>query len=153
MEKCKICGKEFKQVTATHIKTHDMTVEEYEAYDTKVEEVEEDKSVISPKEKTEKIFGKEETSDGKLLTDFLKEFDITEKELRGIVRTYKTGNPIDVVQDIKRKQKFGEETAEQLKNNPTVETHSLPVADALVHKFGFTVTKVTSTPKTWHLKK
>ena len=27
--KCKICGKEYKQITATHLKTHDMTMHEY----------------------------------------------------------------------------------------------------------------------------
>ena len=29
MEKCKICGKEFKRITSSHLKTHDMTYQKY----------------------------------------------------------------------------------------------------------------------------
>ena len=29
MEECKICGKSYKRITASHLNTHDITLEEY----------------------------------------------------------------------------------------------------------------------------
>jgi len=149
MEKCKICGKEFVKINVQHLKTHDT---DQETYDKLPEFVPKEVS-ITKDEKEEKIFGKPLESIEKPLEVFLHEFGITEKELRELVRSYKTGNAIDVVQDIERKQKYGEKHAEQLKDDDLVETSKLLVADALVHKHGFIVTEVTSNPKIWKLKK
>jgi len=167
-ETCKVCGKEYKAITLTHLKTHGLNMEEYESIEVKKEKdsfdvrkeekekvipIEKEKVTITPEETTEKIFGKPETNVDKPLKDFLTEFGVTEKELRSIIRTYKDGKPLDVIQDIKRKTEYGENSAESLKDNDKIETKQLAIADALVHKHGFKVEKVTSNPKIWYLHK
>ena len=188
-ESCKVCGKEFKRMTLSHLKTHGIeSMEQYESigvekekdsFDKRKEKKDEvipvekvngifddakldiksidtsniSKVTITPEESTEKIFGKIETNVDKPLKDFLTEFGVTEKELRNIIRTYKDGKPLDVLQDIKRKTEYGENSAESLKDNDKVETKQLAIADALVHKHGFKVEKVTSNPKIWYLHK
>ena len=167
-ETCKVCGKEYKAITLTHLKTHGLNMEEYESIEVKKEKDSFDdakrdvksidtsnisKVTITSDEKTEKLFGKKETNVDKPLKDFLVEFGVTEKELRSIIRTYKDGKPLDVIQDIKRKTEYGENSAESLKDNDEVKTKQLAIADALVHKHGFKVEKVTSNPKIWYLHK
>jgi len=149
MEICKICGKEYTKVNVQHLKTHDTDQETYD----KLPEFVPKRVTITEKEKKEEIFGKPLESIEKPLEVFLHEFGITEKELRELVRSYKTGNAIDVVQDIERKQKAGERHAEQLKDDDIVETSKLSIAEVLVKKYGFTVTAVTKNPKIWKLKK
>ena len=155
MEKCKICGKEFKAINAVHLKTHNITMEQYaKLSDKKDQDVVSEKDSVTPKEITKTIFGEQDTNIEKPLNDLLEEFDITEKELRSIIRNYKNGEQLDVLQNIKRKQEFGERSAEELKDKDNVETCNLDIADALVHKFNFKVIKVSSKPKkTWFLKK
>ncbi len=151
MEQCKICGKKFTKVTVTHIKTHDTDKETYEKLGPYVPPVE--KVTVTEKEKKETIFGKPLESIEEPLEKLLREFGISEKELRALIRSYKTGNPIDVVQNIERKQKAGLKKAEALKDKEEVTTSKLIIADALVHNHDFVVTKVTSKPKIWHLRK
>ena len=169
METCKVCGKEYKAITLTHLKTHSLNMEEYESivadkeknvndsFDARKAEKEKvipiEKVTITSEETTEKLFGKPETNVDKPLKDFLTEFGVTEKELRNIIRTYKDGKPLDVLQDIKRKTEYGENSAESLKDNDKVETKQLFIADALVNKYGFKVEKVTRNPKIWYLHK
>ena len=161
-EECKVCGKIMKTMTVAHMKTHGLNKKEYEAYKPKEKEIEvieetEDKVIdsklITEKDKIESIFGEPKTNIDKPLNMFLDEFNITEKELRNLIMSYKSGNPIDVELNIKRKAEFGEKSAKELKDLPTVDTTKLATAEALVNKYGFKVTSVTSNPKTWHLKR
>lgn len=151
---CKICGREFRtsKVPVMHIKSHQTDKETYEKLGPYVPKTN-TKVKITEEEKQEAIFGKPTESIEKPLQLFLYEFGISEKELREIVRVYKTGDHINVVQDIKRKEDIGLKKAEGLKDKDKVETNKLEIADALVNKFGFTVTDVSSNPKMWHLKK
>lgn len=112
---------------------------------------------VTNKEIRDGIFGKEETFSDKPLSDFLEKFDISEKELRAIVRQYKTGSSVPVSQQLKQKEEIGLSGAEKLKNKEKVETYDLHIAEALTTKYGFECITVRSrkgnTPKTWVLRK
>lgn len=180
MDKCKVCGREYKRID-THIRTgHSLTKEEYaelpeyeepkvtmELKDDMTEE--EAKAIIEAQEDEEKdtvavkgqdqidnIFAdsaKDLDPNEAPISTILAEFSITYKELRGILKNYTKGTPLDVNQEIERQQKVGMAGAEELKDQSSVDTTVLTVAETLTKKYGFTVTSVTSDPKTWHLIK
>ena len=169
MEKCKVCGKELKTINKSHLKTHNMTIEEYEVYvdsdelepfldpldlDDEIEELTEDEvKTITPTEITENIF-KDSVNNTELLSDFLEEFNLTIQELRSIVRQHKTGAPLPIPQQIKKDENRGLSGAKRLEDETNVETHDLHIAEALTTKFGFVCTEVRSKPKkTWVLEK
>ena len=165
--KCLICddGKDYK-ILSQHIKLkHGLTMEEYEAqYLNVLEEVdeipavvEEPKIQITPAERIENIFGKEVSFVDKTVGELLEEYDLCEKELRALLRKYKTGSELPVTQQIEQKLKLGAEGAEALKNENTVKTTVLEEAEALTKFHNFTVVDVISAKgmqkKTWVLKK
>lgn len=182
MDKCNKCGKEYKRLDIHIKKAHGLTQEEYselpeyeeelkvtmELDDNMTEEeakaiidaqeVEEDKEPIAVKgqEQIDNIFAdsvEDLDPDKAPISTVLAEFSVTYKELRGILKNYTKGTPLDVNQEIERQQKVGMAGAEELKNQASVDTTVLTVAETLTKKYGFTVTSVTSDPKTWHLIK
>ena len=112
---------------------------------------------VSPSVIRDGIFGEEVVYADKPLSVFLARYDVTEKELRAIMRQYKTGSTVPVGQQIKQREDIGLSEAEKLKNESNVETTSLYTAEALTTKYGFECVTVRSkkgnTPKTWVLKK
>ena len=169
MDKCKVCGKEYQRLIV-HLRTaHNMTMEEHDKYDGPtpeieipeemteqeaeaiLEQMEEKKVDVSGAEKEENIF----KPDKKIasMEEFLKEFDLSYKELRSIIKTYTKGSPLDVNQELERKAKLGKSGAEALKDRDKVQVTQLFVAEELVKHYGFEVTHITSDPKTWHLIK
>lgn len=156
---CKICGKRFKVITVPHIRTHGLsTMEQYENYDPHAS-----KRDIRPKGNTEvtleqreeNIWGEQERDVERPLSDFLKEFDITEKELREVARRFKTGKPIDVETANANDQKIGEKEAEELKDSVgEIEVFRAETAQELKTKYGFLgVTSKGGPPKSWILMK
>lgn len=112
---------------------------------------------VSGEERVETIFGKQERDTNRPLQDFLNEFDVTEKELRAVVRNYTEGARIDPRIDSNNKQKIALREAEKLKNESNIETTNIYVAECLVDNFGFkcpVVLDPTDTkPRTWVLEK
>ena len=184
MEKCKVCDAEFKKITVTHIRTHGLEKSDYDALpdlddnfdeitapevsedtpEVVVEEVVEEVAEpvedgsITPEERTKHLFEDEIVDSGsKPLSIFLAEFNITERELRNIVKRYKGTNAIPVSQQIENAIRVGDATADELSTQNNVETFSLNVAESLVKKHNFNVVTVrgpkNGKPKTWILEK
>jgi predicted transcriptional regulator len=153
MDKCKICGREFKNL-GVHVKNaHKMSMDEYNTKDIEevgeVEEVQTDS--ITPAQVKEGIFGKDEDM---LLSEFLELHDITRKELENLVKRYVSGSSIPVTQMQERQSKIALSQAEAFKDQKEVKTNSVSIAENLVKNYNFEVTAVTSgPPKTWHLNK
>jgi len=153
MDKCKICGREFKNL-GVHVKNaHKMSMDEYNTKDIEevgeVEEVQTDS--ITPAQVKEGIFGKDEDM---LLSEFLEMHDITRKELENLVKRYVSGSSIPVTQMQERQSKIALSQAEAFKDQKEVKTNSVSIAENLVKNYNFEVTAVTSgPPKTWHLNK
>jgi hypothetical protein len=103
------------------------------------------------------VFGEEKVGSDKPLQELLDEFDITEKDLRMVIRQYKTGSSLPVSQQIRVQQDRGLDGAVDLKDKKKVETVDLNIAEVLTTKYGFTCTAVRSRkgnrPKTWMLEK
>jgi predicted transcriptional regulator len=155
MDKCKICGREFKNL-GVHVKNaHKMSMDEYNTtFKAKdevkpIEEVESD--IVTPTQRKEGIFGKDEDI---LLSEFLEMHDITRKELENLVKRYVAGSSIPVTQMQERQSKIALSQAEAFKDQKEVKTNSVSIAENLVKNYNFEVTAVTSgPPKTWHLNK
>ena len=78
-EKCKICGKEYKNLT-THVQAaHKISMDEYNTPDTQ----DSNKVSVTQDELQKERFSIKDRSN--LLSEFLKEFEITEKEFVYIV--------------------------------------------------------------------
>jgi hypothetical protein len=166
MEICRICNKEFSNL-AVHVRqSHKMTMDEYKSSGEEFDEFEnvevltpESTDKISSSDLTKNIFSGsvEEKDPNRPLSEFLSEFDVTEKEVRALIRQFKGGGKITVTQQIQNNQEFGEKNAEQYKDEENVSVTNLYVAEALVTKYNFEVTDVRSAkgnrPKTWVLRK
>ena len=181
LTECKICG-EGKQRLDVHVtKGHKTTMDEYyklypeEKDNPTIITIDEDddnyfggnemkdiptvdavvadpKIKITPQELTERIFKKDVTMVNEPLSEFLKEFELTERELRQIVRQYKTGSAMTALESIEREVKVGKTEAEKLLGENNVRTTNLQVAEILKKQHGYTVTEVKSgPPQTWVL--
>lgn len=183
MDTCKICGKEYKRIDTHVRQSHkDITLDDYHALDNAKEEAsvtmelkddmteaeakaildaqdveeEKDDAVVKGQEQVDNIFAEsvvETDTDEAPISTILAEFSVTYKELRGILKNYTKGTPLDVNQEIERQQKVGMAGAEALKDEDSVTTTTLTVAEELSKKYGFMITEVTRDPKTWHLIK
>ncbi len=164
MEVCKVCGKQFRKITIMHLRTHNMSFEEYDAYNPNNKKINlepKGNTKVSLEEREENIWGKQERDINRPLKDFLDEFDITEKELREIARKFKSGKPIDVKTNAKNKYEVGEKEAEELdrdmKKGEEVKTFRAETADILLNKYHFEVLKCVGkkpdVPKHWVLRK
>ena len=103
------------------------------------------------------VFGEEVVGSGEPLQKLLDEFDVTEKELRAMLRQYKTGSPLPVYQQLKKKQDKGKGGAKELKDEEKLETSDIFVAETFVDKYGFKCIRVDGkkgdSPKVWVLEK
>lgn len=170
---CKECGRKFKKITESHVKTHGMSLDEYmmkyESDDNvkedpdqeteeeqKVEEKEE-KPRPEPKPKSRVFDFKEKEYAPLPLQEFLDDFKISEKDLRSIVRQYKDGRPISTHQQLRSKMDAASNKIDELKDLDECEVTNLQVAELLVKNHGFTAVEVRGRkgtgPKTWVLKK
>ena len=156
-EICKVCGKSYKQITAMHVRTHGMNLEQYEAFDPHAP-----KKDIEPKGNTEvtleqreeNIWGDQERDVERPLSNFLKEFDITETELREVARKFKSGRHIDPKIDAANKEKIAVSEVEELKDKDEVEVFRAETAELLKMKYGFIgVSSKGGPPKSWILRK
>jgi len=161
-ESCKICkdGKMFKNLTA-HLRTkHGMTRVDYDnAYSEEFEEIEElseeEPKIITPADISKGIFGEQTDYTKWTVQELLDKYEMTVKELLGVVNNYKYGTPMDVTQTIKSNTDRGFAEAKRLKSKKEVRTTSLYTAEALVKNFGFKCITIEKTPlpKTWVLQK
>ena len=168
MEKCKVCGKEFKNISVHARTKHGMSKEEYEAYEElpeneememfgDAEEVFEQVKKSNEERVIDKIFEPKESGASKPLSEFLQEFGLTESELRHLAREYVDGTQMPVQQKLKREEDFGNKGARELKDEKEVEVANLNIAEALQNKYGFKCVSVKSAkgtePKKWVLVK
>lgn len=164
MEICKVCGKQFKKITIMHVRTHGMSMEEYEAYDpfsSKINLEPQGNTEVTPEEREKRIWGEQERDVNRPLKEFLDEFDMTEVELRQIAKKFVSGKPIDVKTAAENRGKIGEREAEEIANSTKsgeeVKTHRAETADTLLNKHGFEVLKCIGKkggiPKHWVLRK
>lgn len=157
MEKCKVCGKKFKAVTQSHLKTHGLTLEEYqEKYSVSDFDETDEPEIKEPKEEKpkNKVFDLKQKEYADLpLQEFLNDYEINEKELRAVVRKYKSGDPIPTSQEMKNKNDAAVTEAKKLKDLSEAKTHNLYVAEMLEKQFGFKTVSVKGNPKTWTLVK
>jgi len=172
MEICKVCGAEKKIINYMHVKTHDgMTMKEYntlpkyklteigdieeiEELDIKVDIEDVSKGDIDPKNRLKNIMSIKDADPNRSLQSLLDEFDVTERELVGILSQYKKGRSISTSQSIVKNQKAGDSGAFILKDEKECETTSLHVAEALEKSYGFICVDVRrGPPKTWSLIK
>lgn len=110
---------------------------------------------VTPKDKKDGIWGG--NSEGKLLSDFLKEYNLNETELRSML-TDKMVKTVPTHIQIENREKSGRSIALTLKDNSKVTTNNIVVADSLVQEFGFICKEVKgpnqfSKVKTWVLEK
>lgn len=178
--KCEICGSSYINLSTHVIQKHKTTMEEYyklyphaldspeimsdeEADNFFTEEATADiteaksnveKAKITPQEVRDKVFKKDPTMVDEPLSEFLREFEITERELRQIVRQYKTGSAMTALESIERQAEVGEAEAVKLVGKGRVETTNLQTAETLKKKHGYTVLEARhGPPKTWVLIK
>ena len=182
LTECKICGEKYKRLDAHVRGSHKSTMDEYyklypEEKDNPTTAIVEDdddyfggnketppvieeavpeqpKAKITPQELRDNIYKKNITMANEPLSEFLKEFEVTERELRQIVRQYKTGSAMTALESIERQAEFGKNEAIKLAGQGKVETNSLHVAENLKKQYGYTVVDVkTGPPQTWVLTK
>jgi hypothetical protein len=121
-----------------------------------------DAKPVTPKDRTEGIFGKKTKPSEITLQEVLDHYNISEEELRKIIRTYKSGETISVTQTIAQKQKMASEEAQKVIKNAKelkqdkVEVHDVHTAEELVN-LGWVVETVRSpkgnSPKAWVLNR
>jgi len=180
MEICKLCNddKQYKQLNSHVRLKHKMTIDEYKSKirirtkhsddigeDIKEEELpiieeedmatlEEKAIALTPKDIENNIFDVQTKDTERPLLSFLKEFDITEQEVRELIVSFKGGKPISVERQLKQKIDVGSTTAKQKNDLKETSSYDVYEAELLVKDYGFEVTSVTSKPrKTWFLKK
>jgi len=161
---CKICNDEkpYKRLDIHIQNKHNMTLEEYNVFDPTQEEVKEfvPKAPISRKEVINNIFDNkaaESSKANKPLREFLKEFDLSEQDLRAIVKNYKEGKPLPYQQQNSLNERNGFSEARKLSSSTIVRTHNLYAAEALEKHFNYKCVTVKSatnnTPKVWVLER
>ena len=163
VEICKLCGKEFTNL-GSHIRSkHKISREEYDNSDTptienEFEEEEEGPISVTPDERIANVFkGSLPPEKDLSLRSFLTEVELTEKELRNVVRDYKSGEGIGVTQQLKRQTDQARKTAIRLSKQRDVRTTELLVAEILKNEHDYTVVdlkgKTANRPTTWILSK
>ena len=152
--KCAICGKEMTKGFWFHVKSHGLTREEYEAKYSSEEITEE---VESTEDVQQENIPQQEADP---LTDLLKEYNITLAQLREILdrelsdKKEPEKSAADLIlEDIKATADSATEQAMKMAGPDELTTNDLHIAEALDKVCGYYVTKVTSNPKTWHLRK
>lgn len=160
---CKICkdGKPWGRLDVHIRNVHKITPEQYEMYDSNLGEIVEFKHTdpITHTDLIDNIFdGKtKKNSLDEPLKEFLKEFDLTEKDLRAIIHNYKEGKPLPLEQSQKLKETKGIEEANRVKDHNVVKTQHIHTAEALEKYHGFKCVAVYSAkgtiPKMWELEK
>ena len=152
--KCTICGKEMVKGFWFHVKSHGLTREEYEAKYLSEENTEEVESV----EDVHQEDVSQQEADP--LTALLEEYNITLAQLRDILnREFSEEKEPEksaaelILEDIKITADSAIEQAKKIAGPDELTTNDLYVAEALDKVCGYYVTKVTSNPKTWHLRK
>ena len=165
MEYCKICDNDipYKRLDV-HLRTahNKMKREEYDVFGFD-NDLEAEEFVPQPATDVVKIeqaiFGEKAVPKdiNRPLKDFLDEFDISEKDLRAVVFSYKEGKPLPEGQAVRHSQELGIKGARELRHLKNPETYSLPIAEALVKHYGFTCVNVKgksgNIPKKWILAK
>ena len=151
--KCAICGKEMVKGFWFHVKSHGLTREEYEAKYLSEESIEEAES-------TEDIQQDVSQQEADSLTKLLEEYNITLAQLRDILnREFSEEKEPEksaaelILEDIKATTDSATKQAMKIAGPDELTTNDLHVAEALDKVCGYYVTKVTSNPKTWHLRK
>ena len=172
MEICKICNKEMKKMTTAHIATHGFkTLYDYESI-TKVIPIEteliedlisaenisaselEEKITITYDERKEYLFANKEKDPERPLSEFLKEHNVTEDEIVGMIHKYKVGVELNVKEQITKNIKKGKEEADKYKDKESVEVFDVNIAESLEKYHNFKCVSVKSKPrKTWVLIK
>jgi len=149
-----ICGKEMVKGFWFHVKSHGLTREEYEAKYLSEEVVEEAESVEDVQQ--EDVLQQETDP----LTKLLGEYNITLAQLRDILnREFSEEKEPEksaaelILEDIKATTDSATKQAMKMAGPDELTTNDLHVAEALDKVCGYYVTKVTSNPKTWHLRK
>jgi hypothetical protein len=157
-ETCRICGKTFKNLTVHLRVTHKISRVKYEE---KYVDLAEDLDIVNKTPEpdlTESVIKdvmRETEEEGPSLKDFLAEYQLTEMELRELLRDLGHRNRKDVSRDIKDKFSRARVEAQRLVDlgRNTISTPTLAIAEILVKEFGYKVTKVTSKPsKHWELE-
>ena len=178
-ELCKVCNKEFANLTV-HLRTkHDLTRKQYELNEYDIEDLlkEETSQEINPEETVSKeieeteiselndsvtndeitktLFGEQERI---YLDEFCQQNNITEKELRNIVKQYKGTAVVPASQVIQERTNQGITEADRLVKNwsegEEIKVTSVFIAETLINKYSFTCKTVKSgNPKTWILVK
>jgi len=164
MEKCKICGREYKNINQ-HVNTaHKMSIDDYRLIEETVEvdEVISDEDFgksVTPEERSKIIF-KDEITESKAenpLSELLKEFDVTEVQLRRLLVQYKGGQAIPISQNIDENQRRAQKEASEILENydgSELEIPDLWTAEELVKIHGFKCLEIRKTPtKRWVLKR
>jgi len=151
--KCAICGKEMVKGFWFHVKSHGLTREEYEAKYLSEENTEEAES-------TEDIQQDVSQQEADPLTKLLEEYNITLTQLREILnREFSEEKEPEksaaelILEDIKATTDSATKQAMKMAGPDELTTNDLHIAEALDKVCGYYVTKVTSNPKTWHLRK
>jgi len=168
MEECKICGIEKKNLP-NHVRAaHQMNMAEYDKYESTEEESFgelDEATVMNMKEISESRFGDSivKSIAEKPLSVFLKKYDIAEKELIDVVKSYKGLGSVKVTQSIKENTSRGSQAAQELNDefeksgDKLLEVTDLYVAEALIKSYNFKCDKVVGktlkNPKTWVLSK
>jgi len=151
--KCAICGKEMVKGFWFHVKSHGLTREEYEAKYLSEGSIEEAEST----EDIQQDVSQQETDP---LIELLKEYNITLAQLREILnREFSEEKEPEksaaelILEDIKATTDSATKQAMKMAGPDELTTNDLHIAEALDKVCGYYVTKVTSNPKTWHLRK
>ena len=163
-ELCKVCGKPQGRITVAHLKTHDITMDQYKQMPDFDEFADMDLDIeptgntkITPKELQDRIWDKEKKDPNRPLTEFLAEFGLTEEEARGVLKKFTKGDRIDPKIQAKNFKRIGTAGADKLKDKDKVETDNLHIAEELQVSHGFICTDVIGArgakPKTWVLIK
>lgn len=164
--KCKICGKPQGRITVAHLKTHDVTMDQYKEMPD-FEEIEEMENLdvepagntkVTPETMEDRIWGEDRKKDpNRPLQEFLDEFGVTEREAREVLRKFTKGTRIDPVVQARNFDRIGNAGADELKDKDKVETSNLHIAEKLQTNYGFICTDVIGAkgtkPKTWVLIK
>ena len=151
--KCEICGKEFKKGLWLHVyKAHGIKKAEYEEkYGKEIGE----ESVV------EKAFYQEDIQEETIkdsLNEILNKYNISLDQMMAVLdrefaKKSEKSLQEEILEEIKKVEDDSLSEAKRLNGPDNLTTTKLPVADALVKHFNYTVTKVTSNPKTWYLEK
>ena len=172
MEICKVCGKEYKAMTSMHTLTHGLTLKQYAELDeTKPESTFKELDMSDPKagdavtvdlatelkkSKTDTIFdGKDRKYADRPLSDFLKKYNISEKDLTSLALKYTTGSILPISQQIEKKIKVGEDGAAKVAGPEEVQVYTIAEADALAKKHGYECLECrrVNGKKVWFMRK